>query len=253
MGPCTGGRGSAMDLFETQWSSYRAVVAHDLMEHRALTAATTGALDGWLARRPSSAGAAALVDLGCGDLALLAPLLRRLPLGSYTGLDLTPAVLPLARAALGPVPYPTHWQQGDLLAWATATGTTASAGSAAAPVAILHSAFALHHLSDGQQATFLAAARRRIAADGLLLWADVFREPGESLDAYHQRYSARIRQDWDALTPEQQEQVITHLCSFDRPAERGTIEAVAEAAGWHWEWLWQGQHRAEALAVLTPA
>lgn len=240
-----------MDLFAKQWASYRAVVEHDLMEHRAVAAATAGAIDAWLARRPVTAAAPRLVDLGCGDLALLAPLLRRLPLGSYTGIDLTPAVLPLAEAALGPVPYATHWQPGDLLAWATADPTASDAD--AAPVQLLHSAFALHHLSDGQKATFLAAARRRIASDGLLIWTDVFREPGESLDHYCQRYTARIRQGWQPLSGEQQEQMITHLSQCDIPAERGSIEEVAAAAGWSWHWVWQGKHRAEALAVLTPA
>jgi SAM-dependent methyltransferase len=239
-----------MDLFDKQWASYRAVVEHDLMEHQAVAAATAAALEAWLARRPANAAAPRLVDLGCGDLALLAPLLRRLPLGCYTGLDLTPAVLPLAEAALGPVPYPTHWQEGDLLAWAMAAAAT---DHASAPVQIIHSAFAVHHLSDGQKTEFLTAARRRVASDGLLIWADVFREPGESLAAYRQRYSQRIRQGWGALRPEQQDQVIDHLSSFDIPAERVAIEAAAQAAGWHWHWAWQGQHRAEALAVLTPA
>jgi len=234
-----------MDLFEKQWASYRAVVEHDLMEHRALAAATAESLDAWLARRSASSAAPRLVDLGCGDLALLAPLLRRLPLRSYTGLDLTPAILPLAEAALGPVPYPTDWQQGELLAWATSERSTE-------PVQILHSAFAVHHLSDEQKAAFLGAARRRIASDGLLLWGDVFREPGESLDDYRQRYRQRIRRDWGELTRQQQNQVIDHLCTFDMPAERGRIEAEAAAAGWHWIWLWQGQHRAEALAMLLP-
>jgi SAM-dependent methyltransferase len=215
-----------------------------------VAAATAAALEAWLARRPANAAAPRLVDLGCGDLALLAPLLRRLPLGCYTGLDLTPAVLPLAEAALGPVPYPTHWQEGDLLAWAMAAAAT---DHASAPVQIIHSAFAVHHLSDGQKTEFLTAARRRVASDGLLIWADVFREPGESLAAYRQRYSQRIRQGWGALRPEQQDQVIDHLSSFDIPAERVAIEAAAQAAGWHWHWAWQGQHRAEALAVLTPA
>jgi SAM-dependent methyltransferase len=239
-----------MDLFDKQWASYRAVVEHDLMEHQAVAAATAAALEAWLARRPANAAAPRLVDLGCGDLALLAPLLRRLPLGCYTGLDLTPAVLPLAEAALGPGPYPTHWQEGDLLAWAMAAAAT---DHASAPVQIIHSAFAVHHLSDGQKTEFLTAARRRVASDGLLIWADVFREPGESLAAYRQRYSQRIRQGWGALRPEQQDQVIDHLSSFDIPAERVAIEAAAQAAGWHWHWAWQGQHRAEALAVLTPA
>ncbi|QVL54317.1 MAG: class I SAM-dependent methyltransferase [Cyanobium sp. M30B3] len=232
-----------MALFEHQWATYRSVVRHDLMEHRALAAATAAALEGWLARRPAGSPAPAMADLGCGDLALLAPLLQRLPLGSYTCLDLTAAVLPLAQAALGPVPYPTHWQQGDLLAWIEADGP---------PLDLLHSAFAIHHLSDGEKSQFLAAARRRLAPGGLLLWADVFRQPGEALAAYRQRYGARVG-GWQPLSGEQRAQVIEHLSSFDIPAERGAIEALAEAAGWRWQWAWQGQHRAEALAVLTPA
>jgi hypothetical protein len=233
-----------MDLFSQQWATYRAVVGHDLMEHRAVAQATANALEGWLTQRSTTAPPPAMVDLGCGDLALLAPLLRRLPLGGYTGLDLTAALLPLAKKALGPMPYPCTWQEGDLLAWSQSEGPA---------VDILHSAFAIHHLSDTEKTTFLRGARQRITADGLLLWADVFREPGEGLAAYRQRYSARIRQGWTALTAEQQSQVIDHLSSFDIPPERGAVETLAAASGWQWQWAWQGQHQAEALAVLTPA
>ncbi|MCP9891585.1 class I SAM-dependent methyltransferase [Cyanobium sp. Aljojuca 7D2] len=233
-----------MDFFSQQWATYRAVVSHDLMEHRAVAQATANALEGWLAQRSAAAPPPAMVDLGCGDLAQLAPVLKRLPLGNYTGLDLTAAVLPLAETALGPMPYPCAWQEGNLLAWSQSEGP---------PVDILHSAFAIHHLSDAEKTTFLQGARQRIAADGLLIWADVFREPGETLEAYQQRYTVRIRQGWAAITPEQQSQVIEHLSSFDIPAERGAIETLAQAAGWQWQWAWQGQHRAEALAVLTPA
>jgi SAM-dependent methyltransferase len=234
---------ASIALFERQWATYRTVVSHDLMEHRALASATAAALEQWLAQRPAGQPAPAMVDLGCGDLALLAPMLQTLPLGSYTGLDLTPAVLPLAEAALGSVPYPTRWVEGDLLAWVDSDGP---------PVELIHSAFALHHLTDARKGQFLRAARRRLAPGGLLLWGDVFREPGEALNAYRQRYSDRIRQGWHGLTLEQQSQVIDHLSSFDIPAERGSIEALAQQAGWSWRWAWQGTHQAEALALLTP-
>lgn len=69
-----------MDFFDRQWSTYRAVVDHDLMQHRALT------------------------------------------------------------AALGPVTYPCQWREQDLLTW-----TEAEPGPE--PVDLLHSAFAIHHLS----------------------------------------------------------------------------------------------------------
>lgn len=234
-----------MDFFERQWSSYRAIVEHDLMEHRAVAAATATAIDGWLARRAADAPPPSMVDLGCGDLALLAPLLRRLPLGRYTGLDLAAVVLPLAQAALGPVPYPTEWVEGDLLAWAQE--------GAAETTDLLHSAFAIHHLDDATKSTFLQAARRRISPDGLFIWVDVFRNGDESREAYIDRYISRINAVWPQLSPEQKDHVVSHLSSFDIPADREAIAAAAADAGWHWHWGWQGGHQAEALAVLTPA
>lgn len=239
-----------MDLFEKQWASYQAVVAHDLMEHRAVATATADAIEGWLAQRPSEASAPVMVDLGCGDLARLGPLLRNLPLASYTGLDQAGVVLPLAEQALGPVAYPTQWVEGDLLAWATDAG---SSDATTTPVDILHSAFAVHHLDQPQKATFLAAARQHISPNGIFVWTDVFREPGESRDAYIGRYVHRIRTGWSMLTAEQQEHVISHLSSFDIPADRAEIQATAESCGWQWRWTWNGAHNAEATAVLTSA
>ncbi|NDF63523.1 MAG: SAM-dependent methyltransferase, partial [Synechococcaceae bacterium WBB_3_034] len=62
-----------MDFFERQWTSYRAIVEHDLMEHRAVANATATAIQSWLDARPDAAPAPDLLDLGCGDLALLGP------------------------------------------------------------------------------------------------------------------------------------------------------------------------------------
>lgn len=239
-----------MDLFERQWSSYRAVLEHDLMEHRAVAAATEAALRGWLAQRPAEAPAPALLDLGCGDLALLAPLLRALPLRRYTGLDLTPQVLPLAQQALGAVAYGCHWREGDLLRWAEGRD---GADPALDQPDILHSAFAIHHLRSAQKQAFLEGARQRIRPGGVFLWVDVFRESGESREAYMARYVNRIRAGWPQLSAAQKQQVIEHLSQWDHPAERLSIQAVAEAAGWHWRWAWQGAQQAEAMAVLTPA
>jgi SAM-dependent methyltransferase len=234
-----------MDFFDRQWSTYRRVVDHDLMEHRALTAATARAINDWLAARPAGAPSARMVDLGCGYLGLLAPVLRHLPLGSYLGLDLSAPVLPRAAAALGPVSYPCQWREQDLLAWAEAEPEPE-------PVDLLHSAFALHHLSDDDKARFLELCRRHLSPDGLLLWADVFREPGEAREAYVARYVERIRRGWNPFEPEQRQQVIDHLSQFDNPADRDVIQRSAEACGWRWHWLWQGAHHAEALALLTP-
>ncbi|MFZ9318940.1 MAG: class I SAM-dependent methyltransferase [Vulcanococcus sp.] len=241
-----------MDLFAQQWGTYRAVVEHDLMEHRAIAAATAAVLEEWLARRSPADPAAQMVDLGCGDLAQLAPLLRRLPLGAYTGLDLTPQVLPLAQRALGPVTYPCQWIEGDLLRWAS-DGSCDGSRDGDPQVDIIHSAFAIHHLSEQEKQQCLEALRGRIAPGGLFIWVDVFRNPGESREAYLQRYQARIASSWPQLSEQQKEQVSSHLAACDHPADRLAIAELAEATGWRWRWAWSGRHQAEAMAVLTTA
>jgi SAM-dependent methyltransferase len=243
-----------MDFFDRQWSTYRRVVDNDLMEHQALSAATAAALEGWLAQRPQGSSPPHMVDLGCGDLALLAPLLRRLPLGSYLGLDLSAPVLPRAAAQLQGVPYPCAWREQDLLSWALDQSVSGDPGSATtSPVDLIHSSFALHHLNADEKGRFLKAVRHRLAPTGMLLWADVFRDPGESRDDYVARYVRRIHHGWQALGADEQQQVIAHLSSFDHPADAAAIQHTAEACGWRWRWLWRGRHRAEALAALTPA
>lgn len=246
----------AIAFFERDWNTYHTIVAQDLMEHRALTTACEAALRAWLRERQQtlpSAAAPTMVDLGCGDLTALAPLLRQLPLGAYTGIDLTPTVLPLAAATLGPVPYPTVWRQGDLLNWATGHDPDSGSATNDACVDIVHSAFAIHHLNDAEKRTVLQGVRERIAPSGLFLWADVFRRPGEPESAANARYGARVLAEWSPLSEEQKQHTIQHIQSLDHPADRSAIQATAEHCGWRWQWLWQGRHDSEALALLTPA
>jgi SAM-dependent methyltransferase len=235
-----------VDLFEQQWSIYRRVVEADLMEHTALTAATAAALRRWLKVRRAGARLPVCIDLGCGDLALLPPLLRQLPLGTYHGLDLSASVLELAARAVATAPFPCHWQERNALEWAVSD-------PADQQMDLIHSAFALHHLDDEDKVLFLSQARRHLAPGGMFLWADVFRLPGERRDDYLTRYGRRIRDNWHPLSAEERETVIQHLQGFDHPADAGRIETTARQCGWTMEWFWRGHHRAEALAVLTPA
>ena len=233
-----------MSLFEEQWQTYRTVLEHDSMEHRAIADATAAVFWSWIDQRGEQAPPVVLVDLGCGDLAHLAPLFRSLPLRSYTGLDLAASVLPLAERQMGPVAFPCHWIRGDLLLWAEAEVDE--------PVDLIHSAFAIHHLSDADKVRFLAGARRHIADDGLLIWTDVFQEEHESRACYLERYVSRV-QHWPGLSGQQRDAVVAHLQHGDWPARRGWIESVASDCGWALTWSWRGQHQAEALALLRPS
>ena len=236
-----------MDFFENQWSTYRTIVQHDFMHHRALVGAVEQVLKHYFDGAPAG-HRPHFVDLGCGDADPLAAVLRELPLGSILGLDQASSVLPLAAKALGEVPYPCDWIQAELLEWAT--GATPQTN----PVDILYSSFAIHHLDGESQEAFLAGARRRISPSGIFLWADIFREPGESVDAFRLRYTQRMTDHWGgALQPQQLAQACFHVSNFDLPADRATIGTTARNQGWSLAWIWAGPDKAEALAVLTPA
>ena len=234
----------SVDLFERQWDTYRSIIDNDWMEHRDLTAACVAALQSWMAEHPERHGRAAMADLGCGDLALMGPVFQALPLGSYVGVDLTQQVLPMAGRALRSACFPTRFVCADVTDFIESTDEDFD---------LVHAALVLHHLDDDQKVRFLSALRRRIRPGGAFLWADVFCEPGESRPDYASRYADRIRRDWRSISAEDREAIVTHMRTYDFPADRVAIVASARQAGWRWDWLWQGRHRAEAVALLTSA
>jgi 2-polyprenyl-3-methyl-5-hydroxy-6-metoxy-1,4-benzoquinol methylase len=232
-----------MELFADQWSTYRSVVDNDLMEHAALQAALEQVLHQFVANRTR---AITMTDLGCGDLGLLGDLLWKLPLTRFLGVDLSQPALQIAAAKLEDAPFACEWRQQDLLDWARQDADREPR------VDVLYSAFAIHHLDDGQKAAFLREARAHLAPGGIFLWADVFREPGESRSDYLARFLARIDAGWTALGATERQYVKSHVSEFDFPADRAAIGRLAAEAGWSWQWLWRGRHQAEALALLSP-
>lgn len=232
-----------MDLFEQRWQTYRTVVDHDLMEHQAITEVCAAVLQEWFADNPDRQGHARLVDLGCGDLGQMAPVFGALPLAAYVGVDLTEPVLPLARTALGAVPFTSEFHHCDVQSFIAANREA---------VDLVHASFVLHHLDDDDKTEFLAALRQRVEPDGLFLWTDVFRIPGESRDDYLARYCSRIQTEWDAIGADARETIAAHIKEFDFPADRDHAARAAERAGWQLTWLWQGRYQAEAVALLRP-
>ena len=85
-----------MDFFENQWSTYKTIVQHDFMHHRALVGAVEQVLKHYFNSAPAGHHPH-FVDLGCGDADPLAAVLRDLPLGSLLGMDQASSVLPGGR------------------------------------------------------------------------------------------------------------------------------------------------------------
>ncbi|MFO0016564.1 MAG: class I SAM-dependent methyltransferase [Synechococcaceae cyanobacterium] len=236
----------SLELFRRSWQSYRLVLDHDLMEHRSLSAALAPQLREACERlrQQQPQQPLDLIDLGCGDLGLLAEVYRGLPLDRFVGLDASPPVLPLAQQALGAVPFSCEWHCDDLSRWLLDPSSP--------QLAIVVSCFALHHLDQAGKRRALEALRQRLRPGGVVLLADTVRHDGDSHDEHMRRNLGRVRR-WAAVMGAEASQAIhDHVAFCDRPADLGELIAQAREAGWRPTLLWSDNDQLEGLLRLDP-
>jgi SAM-dependent methyltransferase len=206
---------SAVRFFHV-WDTYAKVVAANYMYHREIGEAVKAALRARFSNRPFS-----ILDLGCGDAATFAPLLTDFALKSYKGADLSEAALALAARNLSGLACSVELAQADLM----------SELASAEPVDVIYVSFALHHLTTTRKAEFFALAAQKLNPGGLLLLADVVREEGQNLAAYHAAYCDWLRDSMATLETSEQDAICEHLVNNDLPEPYSLLRAQAEAAG----------------------
>jgi ubiquinone/menaquinone biosynthesis C-methylase UbiE len=198
------------------WDTYKKVVVEDFMFHAALSAEVERAL-----RARFRGGDFSLLDLGCGDAHVFAPILRRIPPASYKGVDLSDTALALAAENLKSLPCPVRLAHGDMLS-ALADGATYD---------VIHSSFVLHHLATEDKAEFFHRASRALAPGGVLLLVDTMREENETREDYLRHYFDWIEKDWTGLSRAEKDAVYEHVSTSDYPEPLSLLERQAQAAG----------------------
>ena len=207
---------SATAFFNT-WQTYRKVVAANYMFHEEIKADIERLLRARFAGRRFS-----FLDLGCGDAATVAPLLERMAVGRYKGVDLSEAALALAAENLKSLPCPVELAHKDILAALAADGETYD---------VVYSSFALHHLSTEQKGAFFRLVAQRLAQNGVFVLTDVVREADETLPVYLAHYCDWLRKDWSSLDTTEIAAICDHIQNNDRPETFADLRALAEAAG----------------------
>jgi SAM-dependent methyltransferase len=203
-------------IFDSSWQTYQKIVAANYMFHREIGSALSGVLHARFDGQPFS-----FLDLGCGDAAAMAPVLKNLLLCRYKGVDLSQTALALAASNLADLPCQVELAHGDF---------SAALAKECDFYDVIYSSFALHHLPTEEKAEFFRRAARRLDEGGLLLLVDVMREEGESLEAYHRHYCGWLRSSW-ALDPQEMDSLCDHIINNDLPEPPAVLKAQALAAG----------------------
>ncbi|MGR8999389.1 MAG: class I SAM-dependent methyltransferase [Gammaproteobacteria bacterium] len=205
---------SAAEIFDT-WTIYQKVVAHNNMFHREIYADIAAVLG------HKTAGFS-LLDLGCGDASNLAPVLAKLPITDYVGVDLSETALDLAQQNLARLNCTVTLQNGDLLHALQKSNETYD---------VIFSSFALHHLSLEQKAQWFQAAFQCLKQDGLLLLIDIMREENQTLPDYIAMYCRWVQDHWQGLEPLEKDIACQHITENDLPEMFSTLQTLAKLAG----------------------
>jgi SAM-dependent methyltransferase len=210
------GKKVADQLFQ-EWQVYEKLLIHDYMDHRAFFARLQ---DEILARfsRPVR-----LLDLGCGDLAPVASLLKEIPVKSYVGIDESDVALALAAERLDRLQVPGRLVKGDLLDVLPDLPETFD---------VILASFSLHHLASpaDKQAT-LEAARRHLAADGLFALIDVVCAEAEPRERYVKRWIEHADGRYQELLPAEKAVLFDHVNARDFPVSLADWQQMSKQAG----------------------
>ena len=205
--------------FFNGWSLYRRIVDNDYLYHRSAREALTAWLDAWV---KDSNRSFSFLDLGCGDAAFSAGILKERCVTSYTGMDLSPVALDLARENTAGIAAPVSLIPGDFM---LEVGTLPSSYD------IIYIGLSLHHLSRQEKEYFFGELRRKVSPGGAVLIFDPVLTPGESRDSYMGRWVDHAEWSWSALTVEEVAGAVQHVTTSDFPEEISTLNRMAVASG----------------------
>ncbi|OQW86967.1 MAG: hypothetical protein BWK78_09530 [Thiotrichaceae bacterium IS1] len=163
-----------------------------------------------------------LLDLGCGDATCLAPVLAKLPVISYCGVDLSPAALELAKQNLSVLPCTVEFCHTDLLQALRNINQRYD---------VIFSSFAVHHLSFGEKTEFFQLAIQHLNKDGILLLVDAVREESEDLPTYLNAYCDQVHNQWHHIDLEEKEFICRHVTTDDFAETASTLQMMAVQAG----------------------
>jgi len=203
-------------LFQ-EWQVYEKLLIHDYMDHRAFFARLQKEIQRRF-QRPI-----AILDLGCGDLTPILPLLEAVPVERYVGVDESDVALTIATTRLEALGLSSRLIEGDLLA---------ALDEIDGPIDLVLASFSLHHLADPVD-KFLTLERvgSLLRPDGFFAMIDVFCGEGEPREGYLERWIANAERRYLELQPAEKTILFEHVRARDFPVPLETWRSLGGQAG----------------------
>ena len=206
-----------IEAFFDGWEIYRKVIEGNYMSHRELG-------DALIAHYATQPRGRRVLDLGCGDSAMASRVVRESNVATYHGVDLAEMALDYGRKNLADSGAAICLSKADLGDFVRRCDDSFD---------VITVGYSLHHYSQAEKRAFFSAIvdQQLLAPGGELLVYDVFREPGESREAYLDRYLEVCSDEWTDFDPSQWQMVVDHIRARDYPEEQDVFVQLGRDAG----------------------
>lgn len=198
-------------LFAQHWNIYQQIIAHNYMQHQALSAL----VNPWHSNAFGHT-VISLLDIGAGDARIIARQKPRGLLCHYTGIDVSAEAIQLAEKHLQEANIPATLHCQDFMTLLPQLTNTFH---------VVYASFALHHVSNDDKRKVLQEICRLLQPKGQFVWIDVFAREHQSREHYLEAYQQRIQQ-WTALDATALQLLTHHVVRFDFPC------SINEAMRW---------------------
>lgn len=202
---------NAVSIFRESWNVYQKLIAENYMMHREFGTKLSDVLAPFKA-----APSFDILDLGCGDARLMAGQLQSFDHFHYKGFDLSETALLYAQQNTSSLKGKVNLVNGpmeELIDYETTLFD------------IIHSSFAIHHLSEEKKQALIMSCAEKLKDDGVLIIADVFRKDNQSRENYLEEYLDVVNNKWTALNESDREIIVNHISLYDFPSVLSDFEA----------------------------
>ena len=204
-------------LFD-EWRAYQKLLDHDYMYHLAFFSRLKHEIKRCF-HEPVT-----ILDLGCGDVSPIQPMLEELDVGLYCGIDQSETALSKAETRLALLNLPSRVYPGNLLdTLRTLTGR----------FDVIIASFSFHHLQTTEdKKRVLEECHRVLNPRGLVAIIDVFHAEDETREEYLRRWVDFARKTYTALDQVEMTNLVDHARSNDFPEPLSTYRFICRTAGY---------------------
>jgi ubiquinone/menaquinone biosynthesis C-methylase UbiE len=225
-------------LFD-EWRAYEKLLSHDYMDHVLFFRRLEGEIQQEFDHPVS------ILDLGCGDTSPIQPMLRKLAITQYSGVDQSETALSKAEGNMATLDIPCRLYAGDLLDTLHTLDHHFD---------VVLASFSFHHIETAEiKKQVLEACRRVLMPNGLLAIIDVFCDENETREQYLDRWVDMARENYVALNQAEMTCLVDHVRANDFPGTLSGYQSISRLAGFgRFNVLARDQDKLNHLVALRP-